>query len=130
VVTGSVPDLRSSDARHHATIARPKDRAAKPKPSDPAPLRPVATASPRSTARTATPPARSIPPPKARAARSRKHAASEAVPREFGFEQQAAAAEPAATTAGAGETQQPPPEPAQSDPTYQEFSPAEQEFEP
>jgi hypothetical protein len=133
VVTGNVPDLRPSapETRQAAGTAS-KERAAQRDSKRVAPVRPVATVSlpppsrdsSRSTNRSAAQK------PKASVARARTREKNEAAPREFGFEDQAAAAEPAAATAQSVEPQQPPPDPAPSQPTSKKFSPAEQEFAP
>jgi hypothetical protein len=130
VVTGTVPDLRPGDVTRPAPREEPKARAAKRAPADPTVVLPAATVSARSGSRTATATRPAPQRTKAASARSGTRPKEDAAPREFGFEQQAASAEPAATTAQSGVVQQPPPETPKSDPPSQKFSPAEQEFAP
>jgi RNA polymerase sigma factor (sigma-70 family) len=123
VVTGTVPDLGGDKP---ARVAANHDRAA---PTERARLKrepPVVTKaafSPPAETAPRRPPASK---PKASTSRERRRQAKkEAAPREFGFENQAAAgstAEPSATTATS--TEAPPP------PVSTKFSPAEQEFLP
>jgi hypothetical protein len=129
VVTGAVPDVGPNKPARQAARAAPKDR-----PAQRARARtvvpPVATVSVRSPASTPSPKTRSTQDePKARTTRVRPRAREEAAAHEFGFEGQAASAEPVATTAQAAE-RQPPPQATHSPPTSQKFSPAEQEFAP
>jgi RNA polymerase sigma factor (sigma-70 family) len=142
VVTGTVPDLRPGDAaRPAAARAEPTSRAARRTPGEAKRVVvPVATVAARATVRDPAPAATRPDPAPAKAAssrpreREREREKREAAPREFGFEQQAESAPPAATTAQsvAGAPPQPPPtaEPAPSDPPARNFSPAEQEFAP
>ena len=149
VVTDRVPILGPDPpARQAARAEQPKPKIAKRPEPTATPVLPAATATarPRSRPNTTEPKASPSPakakPPKAKpsAARSSKRESAEAAPREFGFEQQAPAPEPAATSTQSQPVQQPPPQPTQSDPppsggtqtssSSQKFSPAEQEFSP
>jgi RNA polymerase sigma factor (sigma-70 family) len=150
VVTDRVPVLGSDPARE-ASRSEPKAkverRHARP-PEETAPVKPVATVTlgrePRAIASEPRPSPRQEKPkpnprPKATAARARSHEPSEeAAPREFGFENHAAApatattavpAEPATTTTQSAEPQQQSAA-TTSDSAPREFSPAEQEFTP
>ena len=143
-VVSGVPDFGSRDApRPAARAERPPRSAARPAPS-PAPVASTATIIARPATRVSPPQARSRP-SRARAAsrtrtrtRPRPRAPVEekdAAPREFGFEQQAPAPEPAVTTAQSQPSEPPPAEPvsapAPSNPPSQtQFSPADQEFAP
>jgi hypothetical protein len=128
VVTGTVPDLGGDTS---ARVAAKQERAA---PKE----RPRARREPPVVTKAAfSPPAETTPKPnpsskpKASTPHERRYTAKkEAAPREFGFENQAAAGgpvEPSATTATSTEAS-PPPAPTKTAST--KFSPAEQEFLP
>jgi RNA polymerase sigma factor (sigma-70 family) len=132
VVTGNVPNLGGDNpARVHAKHDRAPRKSRSPKAS------PVRREPPVVTKASFSPPIETKPKhtptskPKASTARARRRqAAKEAAPREFGFENQAAAgstAEPSATTAASTESQ-PPQTPTKT--ASRKFSPAEQEFAP
>jgi RNA polymerase sigma factor (sigma-70 family) len=128
VVGGGLPDFGAdTPAQVHAKREPVKERSHEAPPARRE--APVVTKASISVAPKATATPSPAPRPKAAgsATRSRRrHAAKEAAPREFSFENQAVGggtAEPSATTAS-----QPPPPPAE--PASKKFSPAEQEFLP
>jgi RNA polymerase sigma factor (sigma-70 family) len=131
VVTGTVPDLGGDTSARVHTQDR-VDRKELPREAPPAQREPpVVTKAAFSPPAETTPEPTPASKPKASTSRERRRKAkSEAAPREFGFENQAATggrAEPSATTATSTEAL-PPPAPTKTAST--KFSPAEQEFTP
>ena len=131
VVTGNVPDLGDKPARVHAKHDRAPRRSQARETPPARRERPVVTKATSSSATETAPKTTPAPKPNASTARARRRQAKrEAAPREFGFENQAAAggtAEPSATTATSTEA---PPPPTPTKTASKRFSPAEQEFTP
>ena len=132
VVTGNVPDLGGDKpARVHAKHDRAPRKSRSPKAPPVRREPPVVAKASFSPPIETKPKHTPTPKPKASTARARRrHAAKEAAPREFGFENQAAAgstAEPSATTAASTESQ---PARTPTKTASRKFSPAEQEFAP